>query len=107
MELQPFNLSNKSGARAIDSTGQRLTIPGGIGDQIRILNLGPNIVCVMAGSGSQTAVMPTDNATPNGSGLVIAVGSTEVFSIGSSVDIHAICAAAATATIYVSRGSGA
>lgn len=107
MNSEPFNLSLRSGARIIDSTGERMTIPGGQGNQIRILNLGPNIVCVLHGDGTQSAVMPTDNATPNGSGTVIGIGSTEVFSVGSATDIHAICAAAGAATIYVSRGQGA
>ena len=100
-------MSLRSGARAIDSTGQRLTLPGGQGDQIRIFNIGPNAVCVLHGAGAQTAVFPTDSATPNGKGVVIGVGSTEVFTVPGPVDLHSICLAAQTATIYVSRGQGA
>lgn len=106
MELSPFNLSATSGARAIDSTGQRMTLPGGQGNQIRVYNFGPNLVAILAGPGTQTASIPTDSATPNGKGCVVAVGATEVFSITDTTDIHAICAVTQTATIYVSRGMG-
>jgi hypothetical protein len=73
---------------------------------VRIFNSGPNAVCALAGDGTQIAAFPTDSATPNGKGDVIAAGKTEVFSCNAS-DIHFICQAAQTATIFVRRGKGA
>lgn len=108
MDFLIANISNTSGARAIDSTGERLTLPGGEGDQCRIFNIGPNAVCILDGDGTQSAAFPTSNATPNGKGTVLASGATEVFTLkASATDLHAICLAGQTATIYVGRNKGA
>ena len=106
MELTPFTISNTSGARAITSAGQYLAIGGGAGDQVRIYNAGPNPVAALCGLGSQTAIFPTDSATANGAGVVIAPGATEVFSMCQGGSMHFICAATQTATVYASRGLG-
>src|SRR4051812_37675571 len=106
MDFLVFNLSaQSSGARAITSAGQRITLPGGEGEQVRIYNSGPNDVCALSGTGAQVAAFPTDAATPNGAGVVIAAGNTEVFSCANS-DVHFICKATQTATVFVSRGKG-
>lgn len=107
MDFPIATLSLTSGARLIDSTGERLTYPGGEGDQIRIANAGPDHVCVLGGAGAQLAVFPTSNATPNGAGTVILAGSTEVFTAQGITDIHAITLSGKTATIFMSRVKGA
>lgn len=107
MDFMVFNLSAQtSGSRAITSAGQRLTLPGGEGEQIRIFNSGPNAVCGLAGAGAQVAVFPTDAATPNGAGTVIGAGMAETFSC-SATDIHFITLAGQTATVFLTRGKGA
>lgn len=107
MEFAPIGISNTSGMRAITSAGQYLNVGGGQGDQMRIYNFGPNKVCILDGDGTQTAAMPTDSATANGKGSVIAAGATEIFSMKAGwTNIHAICAATETATIFAGRGNG-
>jgi formylmethanofuran dehydrogenase subunit A len=103
-----FPISRSSGARVITSSGQRATLPGGANSQVRIHNAGPNAVCVLAGSGAQVAAFPTDALVPNGAGVVIPENGVEPFSLpAGSTDLHAICLAGETATIYFSVGVGA
>lgn len=106
--MQPiFGLSNRSAARAVTSAGQYCAPGGGSGEQLRIYNAGPNDVCILAGDGTQTAAFPTDSATAaNGAGVVIGAGIIEIFSCPLLVNLHLICAAGNTATVYCSRGNG-
>jgi hypothetical protein len=106
VEFLCFSLGGTSGARAITSAGQHITVPGGEGEQVRIYNSGPNAVAALSGAGSQTAIFPTDAATPNGSGAVIGAGGVEIFTC-QAADIHFITLAGQTATVYFSRGKGA
>lgn len=105
--ILPFSLNITSGARAVTAANTNATIPGGEGEQLRVYNAGPNLVAIFASNGAGVAVFPTDNATPNGKGAVIAVGGVELFSLPNGADtLNAICPAAGTATIYYSRGKG-
>jgi hypothetical protein len=108
MDFLCFSLNVTSGARAITSASTSISIPGGDGEQVRVYNAGPNLIAVMCSVGAGTAIFPTDNATPNGKGCVIPVGGVETFSLIAGADtLSAICPAAGTATMYVSRGKGA
>lgn len=104
--MEPINIPQTSGCRNIDSTGEYLAVGGGHGNQTRIYNSGPNAVCVLSGTGAQLAIFPTDNATANGSGVVIPAGNTEVFTMQPGGSLHFICLAGQTATVYASRGLG-
>lgn len=107
MDFLCFTLGVTSGARAVTSAGQAIAMPGGDGDQLRVVNIGPNPVAVRAQVGSTAAAFPTDAATCNGQGVVLPSGGVETFTIPQGADtINAICAAAQTATIFVSRGKG-
>jgi hypothetical protein len=107
MEHSPFSLNITSAAKAITATSTNAVIPGGEGEQLRVYNVGPNLVSVYASRGNGTAVFPTDNATPNGTGVVIPVGGVEIVTMPFGADtLNAICPAAGTATIYLSRGKG-
>lgn len=107
MDFLCFSLNATSGAKALTSSSSSATLPGGEGEQIRVFNLGPNKAAVLVTLGAATAVMPTDNATANGKGVVIPAGGVETFTIGNADTISGICASTETATIYFSRGKGA
>ena len=96
-----------SGLRAVTAAGQLVTGLGGEGDQVYINNLGPNKVFVLDGDGTQLAVAPTDNATPNGKGIAVPSG-VQVFTLRQGASsLHFICSAAETATVCYSRVKGA
>lgn len=106
-EVLPYSLNVTSAAKAITATSTTAAIPGGEGEQLRVHNFGPNLVSVFTGTGANTAVFPTDNVTPNGTGIVIPVGGVEIVTMRAGSDsLYAICPAAGTATIYFSRGKG-
>jgi hypothetical protein len=65
---------------------------------MRIVNVGPNTAFIRFGVGAQTAVT-TDMPIPS--------GAIEVFTKAGDADtVAAICAAAQTATVYVTCGQG-
>jgi len=102
-----FPISRRCGLRAVTEAGQRLTMPGGENANVRISNMGSSPCAILPGAGAQLAVYPTDSATPNGAGLVLPPGNTEIFSLPASVvDIHAICAAGGSTDITWSIGAG-
>lgn len=68
------------------------------GNQIRLLNIGPNKCFVRTGPAAQTATT-TD--------VPIASGATEVFTkVAGDLFIAAICDAAETATLFATLGEG-
>ena len=108
MEFLVLSLGNTSGLRAVTSAGQSITLGGGEGEQVRIVNTGPNSVAVSASVGAGTAVFPTDAATSNGKGQVVPNGAVEIFTLPAGTDtLNFICLATQTATVFVGRGKGA
>jgi len=112
-EVLPLTLENSHGFLAVTPAAASAYLPGGSQDQLRVYNVGPNIVSVTVSNGAMTAqstpaigtavVYP---APPNGVGTIIAVGATEVFTVKACDTINAIAPAAGSATIYFGRGKG-
>ena len=112
-EVLPLTLQNSSGAMAVTAVASSAVLPGGEQDQLRIYNVGPNMVSVTVSNAAMdaqsTPVFPTAVTYPaatNGVGTVIAVGATEVFTVKSCGQLNAICPAAGTAVLYFGRGKG-
>lgn len=106
VELPSFNITTATnGELAVTSTSKRLHIAGS-GNNYVLSNGGSSAVAVAIGNASVTAVFPTADAV--GGGFVILPGAimTVSTSVGEDSYVAAICAAAATSTLYISQGSG-
>lgn len=114
MNVQPFGPNfSKTKSIACTSTTASATLdatdvsstptqtnagPSGGASVMRIVNAGPNTAFIRFGVGAQTAVA-TD--------MPILAGTVEVFTKSPLVDtVAAICAAAQTATLYITCGEG-
>ena len=107
MDVLCFSLQPTSGLRAVTAASASIALGGGEGEQVRIVNLGANPVAILASQGAATAIFPTDAATSNGKGAVLAAGSTETFTLPHAADtLSFICAAGLTSTVSCSRGKG-
>lgn len=104
--MEPISIAFESGCRTVTSSGQYYTLGTELGDQIRVVNAGASPVCILPGTGSQTAVFPTNAASANGAGVYIPAGNTEIFTVRTSTSLHCICAAGQTTTLYISKGGG-
>lgn len=110
MDFLNAGLGRTSGARALTATAAVANIPGGEGEQLLIYNKGPNAAAIVtyssADAAPSVAVMPTDNAAPNGLGGILPPGSFGSVTIGSADRMSGICASTETATILYSRVKG-
>lgn len=90
-------------ASAVNAVGALLKMPTGQ-TQIRVYNKGPNVAFIRKGTDSSaTAVAATD--------LPIGPGVTEILTLSNLpaspiTHVAAICAAAETATVYITTGAG-
>jgi hypothetical protein len=77
-----------------------------VGENVRLINAGPNNCFVSIGPGAQTATLP--NSTPTRTSVPVLAGTDIVLSIENHVqcNLSGICASGETATLYASVGSG-
>ncbi len=97
--------------KTVAATAVTLTavaLPTGAGNQIRLVNEGPNIAFVALGASTVTATLPTTGAGVTTCTPVLA-GEDVVLTRSPLVDtfISTICRASGTATLTVSIGDGA
>ena len=103
--MVPFSAQALTLPISVTSSASTSAALPALGDQIRIVNEGPNVAFVSIGAGTQTATLP--NATVTATSTPVAVGDC-VLTIPSDqvYNISAICRASQTATLSVQVGSG-
>lgn len=121
--MQPISAQAKTLAISVTATASTSQALPGIGNQVRVVNEGPNLAAVSIGAGTQTATLPATSAgSATGTSTIILAGEDVVFTIPSTRDtpmdstgvfpaatplnISAICRAAGTAILDVQVQEG-
>ena len=104
--MVPFSAQAKTLPISVTATASTSAALPNVGDQIRLVNEGPNHCFVSIGSGTQTATLP--NATPTATSTPVLAGEDLILTIPSAdvLNISAICRASGTATLCVQVGRG-
>lgn len=90
---------------SVTTTASTTTALASLGNQIRIVNEGPNHAFVSIGVGSQTATLP--NATATATSTPVLAGEDVVFSIPNSAILSfSAITRSGTATLYIQCGEG-
>lgn len=117
--LLPLSAQLKTLKVAVTATASTSVNLPANGDQIRVVNFGPNIAYFSVGSGSQTATVPA-SSNPVATCTPILAGEDATFSIPNPLNstistpgttatllqFSAICDSTNSATLYISVGDG-
>ena len=107
---QPIPFTATANTKTVAATASALTavaLPTGAGNQVRIVNEGPNICFVALGAAGVLATLPTTGGGVTTCTPVLA-GEDVILTRSPTVDINisTICRASGTATLTVSVGEG-
>ncbi len=108
MNLLPFPSSAKTITVAATATAlTAVALPTGSGNQMRVVNEGPNVAFIATGAVGVLATPPTTGAGVTTCSPVLA-GEDVVFTRSPLVDVYisTICRASGVATLTVSIGDG-
>lgn len=98
MDIQPFSPTSDNVAVAASVASASGTLPGLLGNQIRIHNGSTGVAFVRWTNGASTAVL-TDT--------FISIGGTEVFSMPpTGITTFSVILASGTGNVYAQRGYG-
>lgn len=109
MIVAPFTATcNGKSVAGTDSSLTAVVLPTGAGNQVRVVNEGPNVCFFALGAAGVTATLPT---TGNGVKTCVAVlaGEDIILTRSPLVDLYisTICRSGGTATLSVYVGEGA
>lgn len=109
MNLSPFSAAVKTVSVAASAVATASAALPSSGNQIRLMNEGPNVAFIAIGSGAQTATLPAATAGASTvTSVPVPVGDVTLTIDSSAVlNFSVVCRAAQTAQVNIQVGEGA